>query len=110
MQLLGGDPAHAEDALDGQRGDKGIHLVRPHDELTVRLVPVARDLGQELIRRDAGRRGDTHLGQDRPPDFLGHQAGTASAAIDAGDVQVGLVQRQRFDQRRERTIDRQDPA
>src|SRR5205085_12650981 len=43
-----------------ERGD----LVRLHFELAIRLVHVARDLGNELVRTDAGRGGKPRFPQN----------------------------------------------
>ena len=90
--------AHAGDAADRQRGQEGFDLVRADHAQAVRLVPVRGDLGQELVRRHPGRGGQRGDLADLRPNRLGHRGGAGQAGLRRGHVQVGLVQRQRFDQ------------
>src|SRR5690606_19081263 len=103
-----GDLAHTEDLLYRQRGDEGVDVLRADDELAVGLVPVARHLGDELVGGNACRGGDADLVMDAGADLLRHQRSRATAAVDAAYVQIGLVERQRLDQRRVVAVDGKD--
>ena len=92
------DLADAGQAPDRQRREEGLDLVRADHEQAVGLAPVRGDLGQELVRRDAGRGGELRLLADRGADRLGGRGGGGQAGLGRGDVEVGLVERQRLDQ------------
>lgn len=55
IQLLFHDLARAWDAADGQRREKALHFSRLNDKQAIRLSLVRRDLGRELVGRDARR-------------------------------------------------------
>lgn len=81
-----------------QLGDEPVDLLRGNHEQPVRLAPVAGDLGQELVRRDARRNGDVQLLGHPAADVLGNPRGATGEMRRSADVQVGLVQRKRLDQ------------
>ncbi|MCY1534368.1 hypothetical protein D9M68_697380 [compost metagenome] len=109
-QLGRGDLADPVDAIDRQRGDEGIDRRRADHEQAVGLVPVAGDLGDELARPHAGRNGHADLVAHALADFFGNAGGAAGMARAEADVEVGLVQRQRFDQPGVFAVDRKDLA
>ena len=96
LESLGGDLAHAPDALDRQVLEKGLDRVGRNHELAVGFVPVARDLGDELVRRDAGGYGDADIACNAPADLGRNQRGAAAAGRAPADVEKGFVQRQGF--------------
>ena len=79
------------------------------DGQAVRLLPARGDLGEKLVRRDAGR--------GRQPRLLADLRSSAAAPrrLPSGsppgvlrDVEVRLVERERLDERRDRAEDRED--
>ncbi|MNC36573.1 hypothetical protein D3C75_851010 [compost metagenome] len=81
-----------------QGGDERVHLGRRDHEQAIGLAPVAGDLGEELVRRHPGRHGDVQLRAHPLADVLGDARGAAGKVRGVGHVQIGFVQRQRFDQ------------
>src|SRR3546814_17879685 len=73
-------------------------------DLTVGLAEVGRDLGHELVRRDPGRSGQPGFLPDRAADRLGGGGGRGQPGAVVADVEVGLVQRPRFDRERKRVV------
>ena len=73
--------------------------MRWQDELAVRLAPVGSDFGQELVGSDACGRSQPRFGQNFRPDFFRHVAGIGNLLQIVGNVQIGFVQRKRFDKR-----------
>ena len=53
---LGGGRPHAMELLDGAGFDETRAVLRCDDSLSIRLVQVARHLGQEFVVGNAGRR------------------------------------------------------
>ena len=85
-------------------GDRqGCDEVRPHlrhdDELAVRLALAGGQLGEELVVGDARRCGQTRLLQDPGADRLRRGRGGRQAPPVFRNVEVGLIERQRLDQR-----------
>ena len=100
--------ADAVEALDRQRGDERLALARRDDAQAVGLVLVRGELGEELVVGDAGRGGEAGLGPDPGADLLGDPGGDADPLQILGDVEIGLVEAQRLDQRRIIGEDRAD--
>ncbi len=90
--------AHSRHFAHRQRLQKFQHLRGPDDELPVGLVPVRGNLGQEFVGRDAGRRGQAGFFADLMADDLSHFGRRGQPAFVMRHVQIGFVQRQRFDQ------------
>ncbi len=94
---------HRADAMkfaDRQRFHEGRTHLRRDDEQAVRLAVVGGQLREELVVGHAGGSGQTGLPADRGPDFLCDRGRRASVHQRIGHVEIGLVQRQRLDQRR----------
>ena len=90
--------ADARQPADGQGREEGFDLVRADHEQAIGLAPVRGDLREELVRRDAGRRGEFGFLADLRADRLRGGGRARQAGEGLGDVEVGLVERQRFDQ------------
>ncbi len=104
-----GGLADTGELADRQRGEERLDLLRPDDEQAVGLLPVGGDLGEELVRRDAGRGGEGGLFADLAPDDARRLGRGREAGELLGDVEVGLVERQRLDERRVAKEDRPHP-
>ena len=78
------------------------------DKLAVRLALAGRKLGEELVVGDARRGRQTRLLEDSRANFLGRRRGGRQAAPVLRDIEIGLIQRQRLDQRRVIGKDRVD--
>jgi hypothetical protein len=99
-ELRRGRRADAPEPLDRKRMEKRKLTAGRDDQQTIGLGDTARDLREELRRRDADR--------DRQPDPLPHlplQARgdlrrRAGNALEAANVEEGLVDRQSLDERR----------
>lgn len=91
------DPADSRDPADRKRLEKGLDLLRLNHEKPVRLALVGRNLGQELVWRDPGRGRKVKLFPDVLPDRLSHFGCRSQAHFVFRHVEVGLVQRERFD-------------
>jgi hypothetical protein len=79
--------------------ERGAHL-RRDDVLAVWLPVIRSELGQKLVVADACRSVEARLGLDLLADPKCDVAGEGDALKVFGDVEIGLVQRQRFDDRR----------
>ena len=88
---------HAVEALDRQRGDEGGAFVRRDDAEAVGLVLVRCQFGDELVVADAGRGGEAGRVLNPRADLFGDRLGRAQAMAVFADVQIGFVERQRFD-------------
>lgn len=97
-QFFSSDLADAMQLAHGQRRNKVLHLIRGDHKQSIGLFPVAGDLGQELVRRHPRRNRDMQLIGDPPTDILGNTRGAAAEMRAIGNIQIGFVQRQRFDQ------------
>jgi len=73
----------------------------------VRLFPARRDLGEELVWRDARRRGEPRLGADAILQTASDRRGQPFAPGVVGDVQIRLIERERLDERRDLAKDRE---
>ena len=104
------DRADAVKLRDRQRCDEvRAHLGRD-DKLAVRLAVAGRELGEELVVGDARRGREAGLLEDARANFLSGRRGGRQAAQVLRDVEIGLVERQRLDQRRVIRKDRVDLA
>ena len=66
LHLCRGDRSYPVEPADWQRRDEvGAHL-RRDDELAIRFALAGRQLGEELVIGDAGRRGETDSWRMRP--------------------------------------------
>ncbi|MNS95791.1 hypothetical protein D3C72_1300630 [compost metagenome] len=97
-ELVGGDLADAVQLAHRQTADKLLHLIRRNNEQAVGLFPVTGDFCQKLVRRHARRHGDVQLIGDPPANVLGNACGTAAEMRAIGNIQISLIQRQRFNQ------------
>ena len=88
---------NAVEALDGQGGYKGWSLGRLDDAHAVRFVLIRRELGDELVVRDAGRRSQACIRLDASADFRSDGRRRTDAAAILGDVEIGFVERQWLD-------------
>ena len=100
VHLGRGHRAHAVELANRQILHEGRPHLRGDDEQPVRFAVIGGELGQELIVRHARRRGQAGFRSDRCPDLGGDRGGRAAVEQGRGHVQVGLIQRQRLDQRR----------
>ena len=94
--------------LTGSAATKASPLRRRDDAEAVGLVLVRGQLGEELVVGDAGRGGEAGLGPDPGADLLGDPGGDADPLQILGDVEIGLVEAERLDQRRVVGEDRAD--
>ena len=92
----------------GRASTKAGPILRRDDEQPVRLAVVGGQLGQELVVGDPGRGGQRRLGLDAGPDALRDLGRGGDALQVLGDVEIGLVERERLDQRRVLGEDRPD--
>ncbi len=84
----------------GRQESRGLALAQ-HGK-SARLVEVGRELGQELVLRQADRHRDADLVLDRAREAGERTGGRAAVQpLGAGEIEEGLVDRQRLDQRRE---------
>ena len=96
-----GRRADAVEFADRQRLDEGRPHPRRDDEQPVRLAVVGGELGEELVVGHAGRGGEAGLGADPARGSPRRSAWPTRSALQVlGDVEIGLVERQRLDQRR----------
>ena len=97
-QLARGDPAHAPQGVDLKLLQKRFDAIGMNHGEAVRLLPARRDLRQKFVRRHTGRRRQVRLLEDallQTPGNIGRQR--LSPRI-LGDVEIGLVERQRLDE------------
>ena len=74
------------------------HLFRFHFELAVRLLQVAGDFCDQLVRADPGGRSQFRLAKNQPANDLRQRPGRARMCR---DVEIGFVERERLHERRE---------
>jgi hypothetical protein len=83
---------------------QGLDERRAHfggdDEQPVRLAVVGSELGKEFVVGDSGRRREPCFGADLSPDFFRQLRRQGDALEVFRDVEIGLVERQRLDDRR----------
>ena len=108
LHLCRGDRSNPVELADRQRRDEvGSHL-RRDDELAIRLALAGRELGEELVVGDAGRCGETGLLENAPANLFRRGGRGLQAAQVLRDVEIGFIQRERFDQRCVMAEDRMD--
>ena len=90
---------HAVELRHRQGRDKGLCLVGHDRELAIWFAIVRCDLGEELVVGNSGRGREPGFLVDARPDFLRGLPGSRDAFKVVGDVQIGLIKRERFDQR-----------
>ena len=84
----------------GSVSTKALAHVGGDGELAVGLAVVGGQFGEELVVGNPGRRRQAGLGEDARADFPRGRPGGRQAAQIVGYVEIGLVERQRLDQRR----------
>src|SRR5262249_14410264 len=98
----------AREPLDRQRVEELAHALRRHLEQAVWLREVARDLRDQLHRRDPDRDREPGLGAHRLAQAAPGLGRRAEEARGPGEVEEGLVEREPFDERREAAEDLED--
>ena len=78
LESLGGNLADAPDTTNRQLQQETVNLLRCHHVLTIGLVEVARDFGDEFIGCDACRDGDADGIGDALANFICDQGCTAA--------------------------------
>ena len=109
-ELLLGLLTDAPQRTDRQRVQERDHVGGRDDEQAVGLAAGGGELGDELRRRDADRAGDALLVGDPVADQLADLGRPAEPADRSGDVEEGLVERQRLDHRGDRPEDLHHPG
>ena len=89
--------ADAGDFAQGQHGEKGIDFVRRQHKLAVWLAPVGSDFGEEFVGGDAGGGGQAGGIENVGANLPRGSAGGGQAEFVGTDVEIGFIQRQRFD-------------
>ena len=105
-QRLGRLAADAPQPRDRERREERRLAARRHDDQAVGLAQLRRDLRHELRRPDPDRRREPDLGADRRLDRAPDRLAVAEQRLRAGDVEEGLVDRDRLHLRREPPQDR----
>ena len=100
LHFLLGLGANAVEAPDRQPGDKIRAFSRANDAHAIGFVLIARQLGEELVVRNACARCQLCLGADFLPDQLRNAGCAANAQPVFGHIEIGLIEAQRFHQRR----------
>src|SRR4051812_12247810 len=98
------------EAGDLERLDEARPHLRCDDELAVWLAVVGGELGQEFVVGYPGRGSEPGALQDRRPDLGGDPAGPGNALQVLGEVEIGLVEREGFDERGVFLVDLPDLA
>jgi hypothetical protein len=93
-----GDFADAGDPAYGEGREEGVEVAGLDDEEAVWLAPVGGDFGEELVRGDAGGGGEGELFADLLADGDSDLCGRGEAGFVDGDVEVGLVEGEGFDE------------
>ncbi len=98
FEIFFGDFAYAGYASDGKGQQEGICFLRLDDEEAVGLAPVGGDLGEEFVGGYAGRGGEVELVADLLADGAGYAGRCGESGFVFGDVEIGLVEGERFDE------------
>src|SRR4051812_932897 len=85
-----------------------LDALRSNDGQAIRLLPARGNLGEELIGCDACRRGQAGRGGDLVLDSAGDRLAEGLSPHVLGDVEIRLVERERFDERRHAAKDGED--
>ena len=105
-QLACRDRSDAPERLDRKLLQETLDALGCDHRQAVGFAPARGDLGQELVRRHARRAAQGGFVADARLEPQRHVARKRLAPQVLGDVQVSLVERQRFHQRRGRAQDR----
>ncbi|MBB2671484.1 UNVERIFIED_ORG: hypothetical protein GGE44_001035 [Rhizobium esperanzae] len=100
VHLFGRRRPHPMEFLDGKCFDEGRPVLRRNDGLAIGLVEVARHLGEELVVGNTGRCVETGDLLDPGADLQRNLGGDFHALQIVRDVEIGLVERQRLNERR----------
>ena len=99
LHLRRGDGSDAVKFADRQRRDEGRAHLRGDDELAVGLALAGCELGEELVVGDTRRGGQAGLLQNARADRLCGRRGGRQAPPVLGHIEIGLIERERFDER-----------
>ena len=89
--------ADTVEARDRQRSDEARAFFRRDDAQAVGLAVVGGELGDELAIGNAGRGGELAFLANPAANVFGDGAGAAQPMAVLRDVEIGLVEAQRFD-------------
>jgi hypothetical protein len=104
---LGGDGADAVDGADGEGAEKGDAVRIPNEGEAIGFLEVATEFGEEFVGGDADAGGELALGADAGFDGFGdgQDGGEGGIAIgrggggsEGGEVEVGFIDRDLFDE------------
>jgi hypothetical protein len=98
VHRLGGDGPDAVDGLDRQVGNECLLLGGRHNREAVGLVLIRGDLGHELAGADACGGRESGFVTDLASNATGKESAGGRALLGIRDIEVGLIQRERFDQ------------
>src|SRR5262249_22729271 len=98
LQLFLRNFANTGNAFHRQRQKKRIYLFRLNDKETIRLFPVRSNLRQEFVRCYACRRCQAELSSNLFANAARDLCGRWQASLALRNVEIGFVERQRFDQ------------
>ena len=73
--------------------------MRRNHKLAVGFIEIGGDFGEKLHRGDTGGSGQLQLMVNGLADLFGHQRRRALAVDAVGDVKIGLIKREGFNQR-----------
>jgi hypothetical protein len=96
------EPAHR------QRCEESLHLLRPYDRQPVGFVEIGGDLGHQLVGGDADADRQAALLPNPATDVLRQRRCTAEFAEVLADIEEGLIERKRLDDRGVSTVDVED--
>ena len=99
MQLAGGRRPDAPEPLDRERVEELELAAGGHDQQAVRLGDPARNLGQELRAGDPDGDGQADLLAHIEPQLGRDLDRAAGDPLEPADVEEGLVDRERLDER-----------
>jgi len=97
-EVLFRDFAYAGDASNGERGEECLDLFRLDDEEAIGFAPVRGDFGEEFVGGDSSRGREIELVEDLLADGARDSGGSGQAGFVSSDVEVGFVERERFDE------------
>jgi len=99
-QFFGGHRADAPERVDRELLKKRLDAIGTDDGEPVGLLPAGRDLGEELVGGDPGRRGQSDVRADPLLESPCDRRRERLTPRVLGHVEVRLVERQRLDERR----------
>ena len=97
-EAASGDFADPGDAFDGEWCKEVEDFGGLDDEEAVRFAPVGCEFGEELVGCDAGGGGEVLFFADLLADGLGNFGGAGEVGFVFGDVEIGFVEGERFDE------------